>query len=606
MRGMPPSRNEPSAERSIDAAIALRRAGRIVEAKSLLAALAGEHPEHPRLLQQLALLLHLTGRGADAVEHAREAARLAPREPILHITVASICRDLGRYSEAADALRQALALQPTHPATLNDFGAALRKLGRYAEAEVAYRHALQLQPEYKPAMGNLAGLLEESGRAAEANEVMRQVLRRCPDPALHGQLLLGLHNVNGNEPKELFAEHLEWARLHAGSLAIDSGPYPNDRDPGRVLRVGYVSPDFRAHPVARFFEPLLANHDPSQVHTILYSDVETADELTARLQTYASQWRDTRSLADEALTNLIRRDGIDVLVDLTGHTRSNRLLAFARRPAPVQVTCIGYVNTTGLSAIQYRLTDPYHDPPQLQADRFYTEQLVRLPRCLWCYRPDEASPTVSPSPVILNGYVTFGALNRLAKTTPDMARLWARVLDLVPGARLIALAPENGQQDAVVRASLERYGIPRDRLTWVGRLPREQYLRLFDRVDIMLDTFPYNGQTTTLDAAWMGVPTVSLAGETHVSRAGASVLPQLGLNDLVTESTEAYVRRVVRLASDVAALQVIRSDLRRRFEMSALRDERGFAQSVEGAYRRMWQDWCAKEAHPYCSNYDPA
>jgi predicted O-linked N-acetylglucosamine transferase (SPINDLY family) len=369
-------------------------------------------------------------------------------------------------------------------------------------------------------------------------------------------------------------------------------PHPNSPEPGRRLKVGYVSADFRAHPVARFQEAVLAHHDREAFEVFCYSDVARADAVTARFQSYADHWRDVRSLNDERLAALIRDDEIDVLVDLSGHASGNRLTTFARGPAPVQVTCNGYVNTTGMTTMGYRLTDALHDPPGM-TDHLHTERLVRLPGCNWCYRPDDDSPGVSPPPCLSGGGVTFGSLNKLYKATARMANLWAQVLEQVPNSRLVLVANGGDRANPSVRQSLVRSGIPGERLEILDKAnTRQEYLERFGKIDITLDTFPFNGITTTCDALWMGVPAVSLSGRTHVSRAGLSILTNLGLSDLVAAHPDEYVQRAVGLARDIERLSDLRNGMRERMERSPLRDERAYARAVEDAYRSTWLDWC--------------
>jgi protein O-GlcNAc transferase len=367
--------------------------------------------------------------------------------------------------------------------------------------------------------------------------------------------------------------------------------HANDATPERRLRIGYVSAEFRAHPVSQFFEPILACHDREQFETFCYSDVGRPDHVSGRMRSLATVWRETRKLSDEQLAQHIRTDGIDVLVDLSGHMTDHRLLAFARRPAPVQVTYLGYPDTTGLATMDYRITDSHHDPPGL-TERYHTEHLIRLDSCCWCYRPDDDAPDVRESPVVASGIVTFGVLNKLVKINSGIIQLWCRILEQTPGSKLMVLVGPRGSSDQTLYERFRANGIGTDRLLLVERTGRPQYLARHHTIDVALDTFPYNGHTTTCDALWMGVPVVTLAGRTHVSRTGVSVLSNVGLRELVAESPEAYVAKAVSLTQDLPRLAWLRRGLRERIRLSPLCEQRGFASRLEAAYRNLWHRWC--------------
>ena len=337
--------------------------------------------------------------------------------------------------------------------------------------------------------------------------------------------------------------------------------------------------------------PLLAAHDRSQFDIFCYSDVLKPDHITARQQAELVTWRDTLQLNDQQAAELIRGDQIDILVDLTMHMERNRLLVFARKAAPVQVTWLAYPGTTGVSAIDYRLTDPQLDPPGMYDD-LYCERTYRLPETFWCYDPMTAEPAVKTLPALKNGFVTFGCFNQFAKVNAGVLRLWADVLKAAPQARLMMLAPEGAARQATL-SYLEKQGVVPERVTFVSVRPRLDYLALYHEIDIALDTFPYNGHTTSLDAYWMGVPVVTLVGQTVVGRAGLSQLTNLGLTELVAQTQEQYVQIAAQLAGDLSRLSDLRRSLRERMQASALMGAPRFARSIEAAYRGMWHRWCA-------------
>jgi predicted O-linked N-acetylglucosamine transferase (SPINDLY family) len=336
--------------------------------------------------------------------------------------------------------------------------------------------------------------------------------------------------------------------------------------------------------------PLFRHHDPGQFELTLYANHASADELTEQFRAHAHNWRVITGWTDERVAEQIQRDGIDILVDLTLHMAQNRLLVFAHKPAPVQVTFAGYPGTTGIPAIDYRLTDPYLDPPGL-FDACCAEESYRLPESFWCYDPLTSEPAVSPLPALRNGYVTFGCLSNFCKVNAAMLKTWAIVLRGAGGSRLILLAPEGRHRSRVLDV-LAAEGIAGDRVRFVAVLPRPRYLELYHQIDIGLDTLPYNGHTTSLDSLWMGVPVVTLVGETVVGRAGLSQLSNIGLTELVAKNADEFVKVAVELALDPARLHALRDGLRARMQESRLMDAPRFARDIEAAYREIWRGWC--------------
>jgi protein O-GlcNAc transferase len=416
-----------------------------------------------------------------------------------------------------------------------------------------------------------------------------------PEPAgrIHSNLLLVLHYAPGIDPKEIYREHVRWNEMHTRHLP-PAAAHTHVPDPERRLRIGYVSPDFREHAIARTFYPLLAGHDHGVCEVCCYASLPgPPDATTARMQAHADVWRDIASLTDDQAAAMIRGDGIDILVDLAGHTAGQRLGVFARRPAPVQVTYLGYPDTTGLEAIDHRLTDAWADPPG-QTEALHSEQLVRLPGCGWVF---DAADVPLPEDHGRDGEVVFGSFNILAKVTEPMLDLWGAILAAVPGSRLLAKA--RGLASAATRQRLvERFGaagIEAERFELVGAVPAyRDHLALMARADIALDPFPYHGTTTTLETLWMGTPVITLAGATHVSRVGVSLLTAVGLADLVAPTPQAYVAAAVRLADDRDRLAGIRRSLRQRMREGGVLDGPTFARKVEAAYRRMWRHWCER------------
>jgi len=458
-------------------------------------------------------------------------------------------------------------------------------------AVAGYRRALELKPEYPEALNNLANALKDLARLPEAVDSYRKALAlRSSFTAAHSNLAYTLTFCEGVGAGDIYEEARRFDQQHAAAFARGIQAHANDRSPNRRLKVGYVSPDFRNHCQAFFSLPLLSSHDHMQFEIFCYADVMQPDGVTERLRGACDVWRDIQGLTEEKTADLIRQDRIDILVDLTMHMEGGHLFVFARKPAPVQVCWLAYPGTTGLTAIDYRLTDPHLDPPGV-FDQFYSEKSIRLPNTFWCYDPLTSEPAVGPLPASANGYVTFGCLNNFCKVNAATLKLWAGVLNAVSGSRLILLAPEGSAREWVLRVMSEG-GVEQERIAFVARQLRKPYLETYRKIDIGLDTLPYNGHTTSLDAFWMGVPVVTLVGKTVVGRAGLSQLTNLGLQELIAKTPEEYVRIVAELAGDLQRLSKVREGLRERMRTSPLMDAKRFAGNIEAAYREMWQRWC--------------
>jgi predicted O-linked N-acetylglucosamine transferase (SPINDLY family) len=382
--------------------------------------------------------------------------------------------------------------------------------------------------------------------------------------------------------------------MFAEPLRATIKPHGNDRSPDRPLRVGYVSPDLKQHAVGFFLEPILEHHDRNQFHIYCYSGVVTPDRVTQRMQAFGHTWRSIVGVRDEQVAEMIRADGIDILVDLSGHTSGTRLLIFARKPAPVQVAFLGYLNTTGMPTVDYRVTDAWADPPGM-TDPFYSERIVRLPRCGWAFHPFEEAPDVADAPAAKNGYITFGSFNKLSKLSPPLIATWAELMKQVPTSRLLlkwsSLADASTRQR--FHSLFAAHGISSDRIELAGATASmSDHLASYGRIDLALDTFPYNGATTTCDALWMGVPVVTLAGDTHAGRIGVSLLTAIGLPELIAPSPDQYVQIATDLANDPTRLSHLRQTMRPRVINSPLQDPLTLTRALEAAYRQMWHDWC--------------
>jgi predicted O-linked N-acetylglucosamine transferase (SPINDLY family) len=537
--------------------------------------------------------LNAQRRWADAAACYRRAVALKPDYVEAHNNLGATLKDQGKFAEAAVCYRTALRYQPDYAEAHNNLGGVFWELGNLDQALPCFRRALELKPDYAEAHYNLGVLLKDCGQAVEAVACYQRALELQPAfRTCHSNLVYLLHFCPGYDAQAIYEEHRRWNQRHAAALAKSAPPHGNERSPERRLRVGYVSPNFRVHCQSLFTVPLFSSHDHRNLEIFCYSDVDRPDDVTARLRSHADAWRDISGRSDEQVAELVRSDRIDILVDLTMHMEGNRLLVFARKPAPVQLCWLAYPATTGLTAIDYRLTDPHLDPPGCD-DGCYAEESIRLGHSFWCYGPPESGPAVNRLPALDEGYVTFGCLNNFCKINPPVLKLWAQVLNAVDRSRLMILAPKGGHRQRSLDL-LAQEGVAAERVTFVGGRPRPQYLELYRQIDLGLDTFPYNGHTTSMDSFWMGVPVVTLAGQTTVGRAGVSLSMNLDLPELIARDGEQFVRIAAELAGDLPRLAHLRATLRERMQRSPLMDAPRFAANVEAAYRAMWRRWCAR------------
>jgi protein O-GlcNAc transferase len=619
---------------SVEARFAL---GRLLETSGDLAGAAGEFSETLRLApDHLDGALHLgqalfgQGKLDEAAVHFDTAARLHPQSAWAHCGVGAVRQGKGRLDEAIAAYQRAIELDPNLPQAHYNLGVALHladrlpealasfqaalglmpslaeahvgisgvflALARPDEALAAARAALAITPEAPLALARVAAALQLQGEADAAIAAYRSVVAVSPtNAAEHSNLLYAMNFDPRMEPAALFAEHRAWAKRHAEPLTAAAAPHARGDDAQRRLRVGYVSPHFREHAVSFFSEPMILAHDRREFEIFCYSDTRIGDDCTERFRARADGWRDIAGLSDQRVAEQVRDDRIDILVDLAGHIGGNRLLVFARKPAPIQVTYLGYQNTTGMSAMDYRLTDDHADPPGM-TETLYSERLERLPESFFCFAASPLAPEVNALPASTNGYVTFASFNHISKLRAETFQVWSRILKSTPKSRLLVLGYAPGRFETNVRNVLGREGIDASRLRVINKRPRPEYLRLHHEIDICLDTFPFNGHTTVCDALWMGVPSIMLEGQTYASRFGGTALVNLGLRELIAGSQSQYVHIATALAADLPRLAALRAGLRERMRNSALMDVQGFTRRLEQAYRRMWLEHCGHDS----------
>jgi protein O-GlcNAc transferase len=621
------------AGRLLEEALRHHRAGARDEAERLYREVLALRPDDPRANLLLGTLVAQSGRVAEAVEHFERAARAEPgnadaqaslgmalaqagrREAAARALAAAVARnpnhvmarfnlgvlrsEAGALEEAAEHFRAVIARQPDRPDPRLNLAEVLRRAHRYEDALEVLDEAVRRHPGISALRVNRANVLKYLGRIPEAEAAYRDAVAANPDDevARDNQLLCALYAPD-RAPADIRDLHRAWGERVTARLPAPPKPHANPPDPERPLKVGYVSPDLREHPVAAFVAPILGRHDPARVMATAYAHVPNPDATTARLKALAPAWRDVAGMDDDALAEQIRADGIDVLVDLAGHTRGARLGAFARAPAPVQITYLGYPVGTGLPAIGHRITDRVADPPG--TDDFYTEALLRLEAPFCCFAEPEHGPDPGPPPARTNGYVTFGSQANPVKVNERVLALWARVLQAVPDARLLLGSGEyasRGVRERVL-AGLAEGGVGPERVAFSpeAALGKGDFLARYTRMDVALDTFPYAGHTTTCEALWMGLPVITLAGEWYIQRVGASLLGVMDLEELVADTPEAYVDAARRLAAEPDRLADLRAGLRERMQASPLMDGAGFTRRLEDAYREAWRRWCS--GHP--------
>ncbi len=566
------------------------RAGETEGAAESYARAAALRPGWFEALANLGVALARLQRHREAERALQDALRIQPAsEPVL-TTLTATLKALGRLADAEAAGRRAVAADSGRPEAWTNLGAVLQARGRLTEAADAYARALDADPDFALAMYNLAHVLNQQWRYTEAAAALRRAVELDPDyaPAWHACLLNLIYDP-GQTEESIYEAHARWGRRFAGTAALATAASGGSRAQRQRIRVGYVSPDFRGHSCAWFLRPLFDAHDRARIEIFAYSAVERPDEFTAWFRERADHWHDISGSSDAAVATLVRDDGIDILVDLAGHTRNQPLGVFALQPAPVQVAWLGYPATTGLRQIGYRFTDEHADPPG-EADRFHTECLIRLADGFLCYEPPPDAPGVSALPATRNGFVTFGSFNNITKITPEVIATWTEVIHAVPRSRLLLkgrlLVHEETRRR--ITAAFTDAGMDPGRLQLRPWIPRAQDpLSLYREVDIALDTYPYNGATTTFEALWMGVPVVTLRDQRHAGRVGASILTHLGRARWIAEDADGYVSIARQLAADLPGLGAERALLRDTLARSTLTDSVGFARRIERAYRKM-------------------
>ncbi|MGD0390711.1 MAG: tetratricopeptide repeat protein [Tepidisphaeraceae bacterium] len=561
-------------------AVPLHRDGNLDAAEAIYQSILDEFPNYPDALHLLGVVAHQRGEYHKAVGLIQHAIDLNSKDPDYFGNLAVAWIALRRYALSAEASRSVLRLAPKNAGAYRNLGQALWKSGDLDGAAKAYQTAIDLEPDAFEAYGNLGVVLALQGHREAAITTYRKALQLHPQwPSTHSSLIYAMQQHEAYDQKAIYAESRNWNRLHALPLKHLIKPHRVDSSPDRKLRIGWVSPDFRRHVVGRCLLPVLNAFDRARFENFCYAEVAEPDEMTRALRASVDHWRDIYSLDDEEAADLIRADGIDVLIDLALHTGNNRLLLFALKPAPVQACYLGYCGSTGLDAMDYRISHPHLDPPGADLS-VYSEQTVLLSGSYLCYRPEGPTPDVAALPAIQNRHVTFGCLHNPAKVSAGVIDLWSQVLSAVPESRMILYVPPGSRRPWL----LERFtqlGIDSNRLELLPKRPWRAYIETFNRIDVALDTFPYGGGVSACDALWMGVPIVTLIGATAVGRMCYSMLCNLGRSEWAAQTPAQYVAVAAALAADLPKLREIRASLRGAMEASPIMDAASIARDLQ-------------------------
>lgn len=557
------------------------------------------HMTNKDILENYCLFHQKANKQSEALSFLRGKVLQDPDDYAAWYHLGLVCLDVRELDGAEQAFIRASRLCPEAPEPYYRMSEVKQLAFLSSDALEWAQMALSHAPDAHGYNNFVGCLLKRMGRADEAVEYFERALTLAPtSPSYRSNYLMNFLCTSRFPPEHVFSEHAKWAAQYCQEAGDRYEDYANDCNPDRRIRIGYVSVDFYRHPVAFFIEPVLSLHDRQAVKVYLYAGVEKPDEVTEQIKQRPCVWRDILNKSNRDVCRMIRDDGIDILIDLNGHTRASRLPIFAKKPAPVQVTWLGYADTTGMPTIDYRLTDAVADPPGM-TERYHSEALYRMPLSFICYHPPINPPDLLALPSSENGFVTFGAFNNFAKLNSDLIALWSRILRRVPGARIMlkekGLAADKGLRSFLF-AQFAASGITSDRLRLVERTNTlHEHLEALGQADIALDSYPYSGTTTTCESLWMGVPVVTLAGPVHVSRVSASLLTAVGVPELIATDADEFVEIAVRLAHDRQRMLAYRHDLQEMMQRSPLMDVEGFTRKLEDAYRDMWRQWCVKQ-----------
>jgi protein O-GlcNAc transferase len=580
-------------------AVALQDKGMLEEAIACYRVAEALRPDHAKTYNNMGSAYLRIGQSDEAIACFKKASHLDPDFFMAHYNLGSVHYQNRNIADAKQSFQRALLLKPDFAQAHNNFANLLKEEGQLKLAAVEYRLAIHYNQNLTEAYFNLANVLIKIWHTEEALALLERLLTIDPQNEIgHSNYLFYAHYSDRFNADDFYRMARNWEQMHAAVFEERAKKikFTNLVDTERRLKIGYVSADFCLHPVGLFIESVLASHDKSDVEVYCYYNFIQRDKLTTRIATLVDHWRDIHGVSDELVEALIRQDEIDILVDLSGHTEANRLLLFARKSAPVQVTWLGYFATTGISAIDYLIADQVGVPESHR--KHFAETVWYLPDTRLCFSVPEINLPVSPLPALKNDYITFGCFQNMSKVGDKVLATWAAILTDLPDARFRwqchQLKDPEVVQELMLR--LQQNGIDPARMTLLGSVAHEAYLSAHSEVDMILDTFPYPGGTTTCEALWMGVPTLTLAGDTLLSRQGASLLTAVGLSDWIVTSRKDYIDKALTLAGDIPKLAKLRAVLREQVKTSPLLDAPRFAHGLEEAYRSMWRKWCTSQS----------
>ncbi len=570
--------------------------GKLENAIERCESLHRQYSEHPRVIHALGLLKYRSGSLDEGEKLIRKALQLKPDYVDAHYNLGRILHLSMRNDEAEEIFRAGIALAPDDPKQLFSLATILTGQHHYREALDICQKVLEIKPSLPEVYGQIGNIKLSLGEVEDALEHFKKELKRSSNHTTHSCILFALNLIPGISQKDIYSESIAWGKQHTSWIGKSLRGYFNQPAPSRRLRIGYVSGDFRKHPVGYHIHLLLESYDKGNFEVYLYDTCPLKEQMTSELANLADHYRSIALMSDDKAEKIIRRDGIDILVDLSGHTGMHRLMLFARRPAPIQATWIGYFNTTGMETMDYFIGDHITNPPE--EDHLYAETVIRLPDNRFCYKPQSYAPDVSSSPAMKNGYITFGSFNGIHKISYDVINMWSNVMKAIPGSRFILklVFADVGVKDRIYKL-FEDCGITKERIEIRNKSPHAEMLAEYGDIDISLDTFPFNGGITTCESLWMGVPVIALAGTIPIGRQSKAYLQTIGHPEWVAESSEEYVAIAANLASDVVRLDGSRKNLRQQMAISPLCDGKRFATNLESVYREMWKKWCADSVH---------
>ena len=602
------------------------RQGKFIEAEKSYRKMIELKPDLAEAYNNLGNILNEQDKLIEAEESFKKAIAMKPEYAEVYYNMGIVLNKQRKYNEAEASYKKAIALKPDHIETLNNLGNTLKEQSKFIEAEESFKKVLVLKPDHVEAYNNLGCMFNDQDKFVEAESNLRKAITLNPNYTEAysnlGNTLQGLGKIeeaiqNYDKAIKLKIDYLtaynnknvslNYSSLYSslyiyrqhhkfekqfGGFKIKSPFSVNIKKKfNERLRIGYVSGDFRQHSVAYFFKPLLENHNVHVVETFCYYNNIFVDRVTKSLMKTCDHWRSIFGIANSEILKIIKADKIDILVDLSGHTNNNNLLVFAQKPAPIQVTWLGYPNTTGLSAIDYRFTDSITDPIG-ETDEFYSEKLLRLPNGFLCFQGNEKVIFESEPPWSRQDYITFGSFNNSSKITPLVIDVWSKILNLVPKSHLILKCNKFKYNKDYFFDLFKKKGLTKDRIHLYEHFSStNDHLELYNSIDIGLDPFPYNGATTTCEALWMGVPVITLQGDRHVGRVGASILTNVGLKDFIAKDIDNYIKLAIEMSSNTNYLKKIRKNLRGQMQKSLLCDSRSFANDIETSYKDMWSNY---------------